>query len=77
MNLKEIRDAALKLPRKSRILLAQELMNSARTAWEREVDDAWAEEVERRIDDLNSGKSKSRPLSEFLRELPARRPNHR
>ena len=73
MNTKEIRAAALKLPRGIRIQLAQALMDSARTAWEREVDQAWAEEVERRIDDLNSGKSKARPVSKLLKELRRRR----
>jgi putative addiction module component (TIGR02574 family) len=75
MSNKEISAAALKLPRKSRARLAEELLDSLSDEAQREIDAAWAQEVEARIDNLNRGKSKTEPISIFLKRLQRRRRN--
>jgi putative addiction module component (TIGR02574 family) len=75
MSNKQISAAALKLPRKSRARLAEELLDSLSNDAQRAVDLAWAEEVEARITDLDSGKSKTKPVSKVLRQLRGRRRN--
>ena len=72
MSTKEIRAAALKLPKKSRIQLAHELLDSASDREQREIDAAWAEEVERRIEAYESGKTKLLPLSRVMKDLRKR-----
>jgi putative addiction module component (TIGR02574 family) len=75
MSNKEISAAALKLPRKSRARLAEELLDSLSGEAQREIDAAWAREVEARIADLDSGKSKTKPVSKVLRQLRSRHRN--
>jgi putative addiction module component (TIGR02574 family) len=75
MSSKEISAAALKLPRKSRARLAEELLDSLSDEAQREIDAAWAREAEARIDNFDHGKSKSEPISSVLRQLRRRRRN--
>ena len=39
------------------------------------VEEAWSEEIKRRIDEIDSGKAKMIPLSEFRRRIAARTRN--
>ena len=75
MSNKEISAAAMKLPPKLRVKLAEELLDSLSTDAQREIDAAWAKEVEARIDNLDRGKSKTEPISTFLKRLRKRRRN--
>jgi putative addiction module component (TIGR02574 family) len=57
----EIEQAALKLPRKTRVALAERLMESSVTKREKEISALWADEAERRIVAYEAGKMKSVP----------------
>lgn len=60
----ELLEAALRLPEDTRTELADRLYDSLGPPDESDVDAAWAEEIRRRIDDLESGKEKAIPLEE-------------
>src|SRR5947207_14509931 len=61
-------DAALQLPEDARIELANRLFESLDPAEdEGDVEAAWAEEIKRRIDDLESGGEKAIPWEEARR----------
>jgi putative addiction module component (TIGR02574 family) len=75
MSSKEIVAAAMKLPKKTRARIAEQLWHSVNGMSQSEVDAAWAEEAERRIDDLDSGKVKAKPLSVVMSQLRRRRRN--
>ena len=61
---------ALALPVEERAALANTLLDSLETA-DGEVQEAWDEEVSRRIDDLRAGKAVTVPWEELHRELLA------
>lgn len=68
----ELLDQALSLPVESRAELTEKLLASIE-GWEREeVDAAWAEEIERRIDAIDRGDGTARPASEVLNEICGR-----
>ena len=56
--------AALRLPEDAREELADRLYESLGPPGAGDVDAAWAEEIKRRIDDLESGREKAIPLDE-------------
>jgi putative addiction module component (TIGR02574 family) len=57
MTLKELREAALRLPPEDRARLASVLINSLDALEDvQAVDAAWADEVRRRVEDLRTGK---------------------
>ncbi len=55
----ELIEKVLALPRDDRVYLAQRLLASLDDPRDPELDRVWAEEIERRIDDLESGKTKA------------------
>lgn len=61
---------ALSLPAAERAALANTLLDSL-DARNESVDDAWDEEVQRRMEDLKSGKAITVPWDELHRELLA------
>lgn len=61
---------ALSLPAAERAALANTLLDSL-DARNESVDDAWDEEVHRRMEDLKSGKAITVPWDELHRELLA------
>ena len=63
----EIIAAALKLPPESKAKLADELLASLDGPEQTEIDDAWAVEAERRIDDYDAGGIKTIPADQVLR----------
>lgn len=65
--LSEIRAAAMRLPEEERQELGWELIDSAQK--EPGYDEAWAAEIARRIDDIDSGRVKTISHAEFLAEL--------
>jgi putative addiction module component (TIGR02574 family) len=70
-----LEEAALRLPVEARAALAARLLDSLD---ERplqdlaEVERAWDEAIRRRVEDLRSGRAKTRPVEEFLAELEDR-----
>ena len=73
MSTDEIRDAALKLDREERARLAEELLTSLNDPDRPSIDAAWGAEAERRIDALDSCKSKAIPEDEVFRAIEDRR----
>jgi len=67
-----LRDEALKLSIEERGWLADQLWESTRTAREREIDAAWAVEIERRLKSIENGTAKLIPADEVFRELKAK-----
>jgi len=67
-----IRDEALKLSIEERGWLADQLWESARTARERKIDQAWAVEIERRLRQIEDGTAKLIPGDELFRELKSK-----
>lgn len=57
-NLQELRDQALSLPHSNRAHLAKELLESLEPENEK-LDDLWAEEAERRYEEIKSGKARA------------------
>jgi putative addiction module component (TIGR02574 family) len=78
----KVRDAAMELTIEERSWLAEQLWDSARTAREREIDAAWAVEIERRLKEIEDGTAELIPAEEVFRELrskyaaPRRRRSH-
>ena len=68
----KVRDAALDLPVEERAWLAEQLWDSARTAKEREIDEAWMAEVERRVQSIEDGTAELIPAEQVFRELRAK-----
>jgi putative addiction module component (TIGR02574 family) len=75
VSIKELSAAVLKLPRKSRARLAEELLDSLSPKDQRDIDADWAIEAEARLADLESGKTKAISLSTVLRRLKKWRRN--
>ncbi len=73
MSTADIRDAAMKLTPEEKARLAEELLASLDVPDQAEIDAAHAEEAERRIDALDSGKTQSVPADEVFRDLEARK----
>ena len=58
----EIEQAALKLPRKARVALAERLIVSAETKRDKEIAALWADEAQTRAEAYRQGRLKSVPL---------------
>jgi putative addiction module component (TIGR02574 family) len=71
----EVRDEAMALSVEERGWLVEQLWDSARTAEEREIDQAWVVEAERRLDETEAGIGKLIPGDEVIRELRAKYDN--
>jgi putative addiction module component (TIGR02574 family) len=67
-----VRDLAFELPVEERGQLAEELMDSIRTAEELEVDRAWAIEIRRRLAEIEAGTAKLIPAEQVFAELKAK-----
>ena len=70
--LDQIREEALQLTRRQRLQLAQELHASVMTAEEREIEQAWADEAERRMQAFEDGTAELIPGDQVIRELRAK-----
>ena len=69
---KQIIAAALKLPPKVKVKLAEELLESVEPLDQAEIDQAWVVEVRRRLQDLEEGKAHTIPAEEVFRSIDAR-----
>ena len=62
----------LSLPSHLRTKLIDKLIESLNIPIQKEIDELWAEEAEKRISDINSGKVKSIPGEEVFDEIRSR-----
>ena len=60
---------AMQLPSPERGRLAAMLIDSLETEVDDDADQAWADEIQRRIDDINTGRVKLIPWSEVRRRM--------
>jgi putative addiction module component (TIGR02574 family) len=67
--LEDVRKDALDLPVDDRMRLMQELHDSVLTAEEREIEQAWIVEAERRYQDWKAGRARSVPGEEVIARL--------
>ena len=63
---RKIEAQALRLPPKDRARLAQRLISSLDPESDRDAEQAWVEEAERRLDELESGKIATIPAEQVL-----------
>ncbi len=69
----ELRDELLKLPADERLALAEELYSSVPERMpDAEWDQAWADEIRARIEDIRAGRAEGRPASEVFADVRAR-----
>jgi putative addiction module component (TIGR02574 family) len=64
--------AALTLPPENRAELAEKLLKSLEDPEREAIDQAWAEEAERRLEVFLEGNQKAIPGEEVLKKLPCR-----
>lgn len=67
--LEQIQEDALQLPAEDRMQLMQALHDSVMTDEEREVEQAWIEEAERRYQDWKAGRARGIPGEEVMARL--------
>jgi predicted GTPase len=65
----ELTDEALRLSPQDQLRLARVLLEQSEAVGDLEVEAAWEEEIERRIELVDSGLAKGRPFAEVLREV--------
>ena len=68
----KILEAALKLPPEARAAIAGSLIESLDQEIDENVEAAWADEMARRVQDLDSGKVKTTPWSKARRLIVSR-----
>jgi putative addiction module component (TIGR02574 family) len=64
----ELSQKARSLPPEERIRLAEDLLSSVQNSDE-EIEAAWAEEIERRLQEVESGNAKLIPADEVFAEI--------
>lgn len=69
----ELLRPALALPESDRAELAASLINSLDPIVDDDVDEAWATEVQRRIESIDNGEVKLIPWDDVMREIRGRR----
>ena len=62
-------EQALRLPERERADLAAKLLDSLDPGTEADVEKAWADEIKRRIDELDSGQTTTIPWEEVKRRI--------
>lgn len=68
----KLRDAALELSVEERAQMAEQLLDSTRTAREIEIEQAWITEAERRMRAVEDGTAQLIPADQVIRELRAK-----
>ena len=63
---------ALSLPSHLRTILSDKLIESLNIPIQKEIDDLWADEAERRVSDIDSGKLKSISGEKVFEEIRSR-----
>jgi putative addiction module component (TIGR02574 family) len=67
-----VAEQALSLNPRERLRLATELLQSVEPRASDEVENAWEEEIQRRIAEIDSGAAKGRPWDEIKRDFNSR-----
>ena len=62
-------EEALSLPSHLRSALIDKLIESLNIPIDKEIDDLWSMEAEKRVDEVNSGKIKSIPGEKVIKEI--------
>ena len=65
----ELVDEALRLPQNQQLRLARALLEKNEATGDLGVDQAWEQEIERRIQLVDSGLAKGRPFADVLRDI--------
>ena len=65
-------DQVLALPCEDRVTVAEKLLQSLNSPMQSEIDQAWGEQVERRIDEIDSGEVKLIPGEEVFSDIRER-----
>ncbi|HZM02819.1 MAG TPA: addiction module protein [Candidatus Saccharimonadales bacterium] len=65
----EITEDALRLPPQEQLRLARTLLEQSEAVGDLEVEAAWEDEIERRIQLVDSGLAKGRPFADVLKEV--------
>jgi len=73
VNFDDLIKDALSLPPGARAMLADHLLESLDWEQQKEIDAAWAEEAERRMQEIREGKVQTIDGEQVMRELRARR----
>ncbi len=68
----KLADQILSLPCEDRVYLVDRLIESLNAPSREEIDRLWAEEAERRIDDLDSGRAQTIPGEQVFAEIRTR-----
>ncbi len=68
----KLEEKILSLPCEDRIYLVEKLLKSLNSPSREEVDKVWAEESERRIDEIESGKVQTIPGEQVFQEIRKR-----
>ena len=74
MTFRVLEKEVLELPARSRVRLAERIMESVDDYADPEVEAAWAAEIERRVDEIQSGADPGIPAAQVMKE--ARRALH-
>ncbi|MCP5520862.1 MAG: addiction module protein [Verrucomicrobiales bacterium] len=70
--LAELAEEALTLSPHDQLKLARSLMENAEASGDSGVEAAWEDEIERRIEKIDTGLAKGRPFVDVLRDLDHR-----
>ena len=65
----QIAEEALNLPPKEQLKLARTLLEKAEAYGDIGAEPAWEDEIERRIQEIDSGLAKGRPFADVLRDI--------
>ena len=71
-NYEDIKNAALALPPDARAMLAEDLLKSLEAKNQKQIDSLWAQEAERRDNEIESGVVTAIPGEEVLSRLRTR-----
>jgi putative addiction module component (TIGR02574 family) len=69
----QILEAALALPRESKLKLAEQILDSVDRVDSAEIDAAWVAEAKRRLEELDRGDAHTVPAEEVLARIRAGR----
>ncbi len=67
--LADISEQALKLPQNEQLKLARTLLESSEATGDVDVEAAWEQEIERRIQIIDAGLAKGRPFADVVRDI--------
>ena len=68
-NLASVAEEALKLPPHEQLKLARTLLEKSEAGGDQDVGAIWEQEIERRIQLIDSGLAKGRPFTDVLRDI--------